>query len=83
MLSNTSVSASNVLGNAGTTGNTMVLNAQLDEKADKSLQECRLIQCMIDASCDHLHKLRAPTLSKNGIFTQPSGNVSSSKLRNV
>ena len=53
--------------------NTMVSNAKSDEEALKSLADCRNFQLMIDASCSHLHKLRAPTLTKSGHFAKTSG----------
>ena len=51
----------------------MVSSANSDEAAWKSLEDCRNFQVMIDASCNHLHKLRAPTLSKSGNFAPTSG----------
>ena len=51
----------------------MVSNAKSDEVALKCLQECRNYQIMIDASCNHLHKLRVPTISKSGHFAPTSG----------
>lgn len=82
MLNNISGAAGNILGDATTTTNTMVSNTELEQAAIKCLQDCRLNQCMIDASCDHLHKLRAPTLSKNGNnITPTSGTAFSCNIR--
>ena len=53
----------------------MVSNAKSDEVALKCLQECRNYQIMIDASCNHLHKLRVPTISKSGHFAPTSGTI--------